>query len=339
MTDVLTMGELMLRLMPNDHQRIIQADAYMANYGGSEANVATSLALLGDDAAFISKLPDNALGEAALGTLRRYGVDTTRVLRGGERLGIYFFEKGASVRATSVVYDRANSAFANLKAAECDWPQLLAGVRYFYFSGITAALSPEIRAALLAACQYCASAGIQVVCDMNFRGKMWSPALAQQEMAKLMPYVNICIANDEDFEATLGIKAFDGDMTNGIAQRDQFASAMRQVTVQYPQCHTVASVVRDIHSVENSRWTALLLHNGQCYQGPIYPMQVFEGVAAGDAFGAGLMHGLLNGFEGQQIVDYAIAASVLKLTIPGDLNLITDAEVRRAMTHGNSVDR
>ncbi|WP_179393842.1 sugar kinase [Lacticaseibacillus absianus] len=339
MTDVLTMGEMMLRLKPDGRERVIQADTYAANYGGAEANVATSLALLGDSAAFFSKLPRNPLGDAALGTLRRYGVDVSRVLRGGDRLGIYFFEKGASVRATSVVYDRANSAFAGLTAAECDWPTLLAGVRYFYFSGITAALSEPIRAALLAGCRYCAAHGIAVICDTNYRGKMWSPALAQREMAKLMPYVTVCIANDEDFEATLGIEAFDGDMQNGIAQREQFETAMRAVQAQYPNIKAVASVLRDIHSVEDSRWCALLVTGGKAYASPIYDMQVYEGVAGGDAFAAGLLHGMLNGLAPQQQIDYAIAASVLKLTIPGDLNLVTDPEVRRVMTAGNSVDR
>ncbi|MCH4170279.1 MAG: sugar kinase [Lactobacillus sp.] len=339
MTKVLTLGEMMLRLKPIDHQRIIQANTYDANYGGSEANVAVSLALLGDQAEYFSKLPANPLGDMAIGTLRQYGVNTSKVLRGGKRLGIYFFEKGASIRNTSVVYDRADSSFATMTSTEFDWPKILAGVNYFYFSGITAALSEDIRTALLQACEYCQANHITVACDMNYRGKMWTPEAAQAAMAKLMPYVNICLANDEDFEASLGIKAFDGDMTRGIEQRDQFEQAMRQVQQQYPNCHTVASVLRDIHSVEDSTWTAMMLQDGQIFEGPAYKMHVFEGVAGGDAFGAGLMHGLINDFTPQATIDYAITASALKLTISGDLNLVTDADVRNAMQSGNSVDR
>lgn len=339
MKKILTMGEMLLRLKPTDHQRIIQANTYDANYGGSEANVSVSLALLGDDVSLLTKLPENALGDTALNTVRQYGVKTSKILRGGPRLGIYFFEKGASIRNTNVVYDRADSAFSTVKHDEFDWQQLLSDVDYFYFSGITAALSDEIRLALLEACKACKESGITVVCDMNYRGKMWSAAAAQACMKQLMPYINICIANDEDFEATLGIKAFDGDMTRGIEQKKQFEMAMRQVQDAYPNCHIVASVLRDIHSVEDSRWTAMMLHDGTVYEGPTYQMHVYEGVAGGDAFGAGLVHGLVNGFSLQEVIDYAITASALKLTIPGDLNLVTDQDIRSAMQSGNSVNR
>ncbi|RXT58273.1 sugar kinase [Lacticaseibacillus chiayiensis] len=339
MTKILTMGEMLLRLKPTDHQRIIQANTYDANYGGSEANVAVSLALLGDDVELLTKLPQNALGDMALNTVRQYGVKTQKILRGGRRLGIYFFEKGASVRNTNVVYDRADSSFATVSRTEFDWEKLLGNVDYFYFSGITAALSDSIRASLLDACKACRDRNVTVVCDMNYRGKMWTPKEAQACMQTLMPYINICIANDEDFEATLGIKAFDGDMTRGIEQKQQFEQAMREVQAKYPNCHTVASVLRDIHSVEDSQWTAMMLHDGQMVEGPTYKMHVYEGVAGGDAFGAGLVHGFVNGFKAQELIDYAITASVMKLTIPGDLNLATDQDIRNAMASGNSVNR
>lgn len=332
---VLSFGEMMLRLKPPVNSRILQTNSFEAAYGGAEANVAVSLALQGDQAAYLSKLPANLLGDAALGTLRKYGVDAHAVLRGGLRLGIYFFEKGASVRGTNVVYDRAGSSFATAKASDFDWPELLQGVDYFYFSGITPAISPELQQAVLAACAYCQKHNITVVCDMNYRGKMWTPEEAQAFAAKVMPFVNICLAHDEDFEATLGIKAFDGDMSNGIAQKDSFEAAMRQVAERYPNCHTVASVLRNIHSVEDSQWSALMLRDGEFYESPVYQMHVFEGVAAGDAFGAGLMHGFLNGYQPQEQIEYAIAASVLKLTISGDLNLVSEAEIRNVMTSGS----
>lgn len=174
---------------------------------------------------------------------------------------------------------------------------------------------------------------------MNFRGKMWSPEQAQKEMARLMPFVNVCLANDEDFEATLGIKAFDGDMTHGISQKDSFAAAMKQVHQQYPNCRIIASVVRDIRSVEDSDWMALLLYDGEVYQSATYHMHVLEGVAGGDAFGAGLVHGLLHKLMPQALIEYAIAASVSKLTIPGDFNLVNDQDIRAVMSSGNSIDR
>ncbi|MCI1987255.1 MAG: sugar kinase [Lactobacillus sp.] len=339
MTKVLTVGEMMLRLKPQDHQRILQANTFEANYGGSEANVAVSLALLGDDAQYLTKLPDNALGQMAAGTLRHYGVDTAKLLWGGPRLGIYFFEKGASIRSTNVVYDRAGSSFAVAQATEFDWAHLFADVDYFYFSGITPALSDELAAAMLSAVQYCQAHNITVCVDANYRGKMWSPAKAQKVMGQLMPYVNVFLANDEDFEASLGIPAFDGDMRTGIDQLDHFADAMAKVAKKYPNIHTIASVVRNIHSVENHQCTALLWQNGQTYQGPVYDMHVFEGVASGDAFGAGLLHGLIHHFEPQALIDYADTASALKLTISGDLNLVSDADIRATMHSAGGVNR
>ncbi|TLQ50308.1 sugar kinase [Lacticaseibacillus casei] len=329
MTKVLTFGEMMLRLKPYDHQRILQASGFEANYGGSEANVAVSLALLGDQAQYVTKLPDNALGDTARNTIRGLGVDTHKILRGGPRLGIYFFEKGASVRNTNVVYDRAGSSFATAEADEFDWASLLKDVAYFYFSGITPAISPAMKTAIESAVKYCAAHDITVVCDMNYRGKMWTPAEAQDFFGKVMPYITIVLANDEDFEATLGIKAFDGNMETG----------MLQVMKQWPNVKTVASVVRNIHSVEDSWWTGLLAENGKTYQGPTFHMHVMEGVASGDAFGAGLMHATLHDFDPQAKINYAISASVLKLTISGDLNLITDADVRAVMATGSGVDR
>ncbi|PWC17036.1 sugar kinase [Brenneria roseae subsp. roseae] len=331
---VLTFGEMMLRLKPLGNNRIIQSDVLEAAYGGAEANVAVSLSLLGNKAAYLTKLPDNLLGETALSTLRKYGVDTTKVLRGGNRLGIYFFEKGASVRSTNVVYDRAGSAFAQAKQTEFDWEVIFRDVDYFYFSGITPAISTELEQAVTAACVYCQQHNIPVVCDMNYRGKMWSPEKAQVVMSKLMNYVTICIANDEDFEATLGIKAFDGDMSRGIDQIDAFKEGMLEVTRRYPGCQVVASVLRNIQSVEDSQWMGLLLNQGKFHETNRYKVHVMEGVAAGDAFGAGLMHGLLHRFDEQEWIEFAIAASVLKLTISGDLNLVQESEIRSVMKKG-----
>ncbi len=337
MKKVVTFGEMMLRLKPAENQRIIQTDQYSGLYGGAEANVATSLSLLGDHAQFVSKVPVHAVGQAALGTLRRYGVDTSEVVQGGPRLGIYFFEKGASIRNTSVVYDRAGSSFAVSKASEYDWAQILKDADYFYFSGITPAVSTETRQAVFDAVEYCDQHDVQIICDLNYRGKMWSEEEAQETMDKLMPYVNICLANDEDFESSLGIKAFDGNMERGIEQREDFINGMKKITEKYSNCQTVASVLRNIHSVENSQWTALMVDHGEVFETPVYDMHVWEGVAGGDAFAAGLIHGIMNNFDKQERVDYAIAASVLKLTISGDLNLVNDSEIRAVMNKQNGM--
>ncbi len=331
---VVTFGEMMLRLKPPAFQRIAQAVSFEACYGGAEANVAVSLSLLGDSAACVTKLPRNPLGEAALAALRRYGVDTGRVLRGGPRLGVYYFEKGTGPRPTRVTYDRAGSSLATAKRTEFDWPALLDGAGAFYFSGITPAVSDEIAGAVKDALACCKERGIAVVCDLNYRAKMWTPEKARSVMAELMPFVDVCIANDEDFEATLGIPAFDGDLSRGIGQIEQFRAGMEQITKRYPGCKTVASVLRNIRSAEESDWMGILLRGGTFYESPVHQVHVMEGVAAGDAFGAGLLHGLLRGTGPQETVDFAIAAGVLKLSIGGDLNLVTEDEVRAFLRKG-----
>lgn len=334
MTKIVTFGEIMMRLKPANRKRMLQADQFDINYGGSEANVAVSLSLFGDHAKYVTKLPKNILGMSVVDKLRQYGVDTSLIKFGGPRLGIYFFEKGASVRSTKVTYDRANSSFASSTSDEYDWDKLLQGADYFYFSGITPALSSELQKAVLSACQYCQKHNIKVACDLNYRGKLWTPEQAQSFMKKAMPYVTICIVNDEDFEQSLGIRAFDGDMSRGIEQKDTYTKAMQEIIKRYPNVQMVASVLRDIHSVEKSSWMALLLENDKFYESPVYHMNVLEGVAGGDAFGAGLMHGILNKHDPQTTLNFAIAASVLKLTILGDLNISTKEDVEAVMQNG-----
>lgn len=332
---VLTFGEMMLRLKTVGNERISQAHAFEATYGGAEANVAVSLALLGDQVDYLSKFPQNILGQTATNVLRSYGVGTSKLLTGSGRLGIYFFEKGASLRPSNVVYDRADSVFAKTQATEFDWGRIFWDVDYFYFSGITPAISPELETAVLTACAYCNQQQIPVVCDLNYRSKMWSPEKAQTVMEKVMAYVTICIAHDEDFEATLGIKAFDGDEARGIDQQASFKAAMQKVRQQYPNCQMVASILRNIYSVETSHWQALLLADDTFYESETYELHVMEGVAAGDAFSAGLLHGLLHDYEPQKLLQFALGASVLKLTITGDLNLVSEAEIEQVITSSN----
>lgn len=335
---VLTFGEMMLRLKTPNNERILQAQSFEASYGGAEANVAISLALLGDNVSYVTKFPQNLLGNAAENTLKRYGVDISGILKGGERLGVYYFEKGASVRSTNVIYDRKGSALEQAKAEEFNWDNIFSGIDYFYFSGITPAISDEMRKACLVACEYCQKHNIPVICDLNYRGKMWTTQQAQQVMSKLMRYVTICIAHDEDFEATLGIKAFDGDSSRGIEQKEEFKKAMVTVKQKYPNVKIVASILRNVYSVEDSQWMGLLLKDDNFYETPIYKVHVMEGVAAGDAFGAGLLHGLLHTYDAQKLISFALSASVLKLTITGDLNLVSEEEIIAVMK-SNTVSR
>ncbi|EOI53023.1 sugar kinase [Enterococcus gilvus] len=328
---VLTFGEMMLRLKTPGNERILQAQTFEASYGGAEANVAVSLALLGNPVSYLSKIPDNLLGQTAKSTLQKYGVDTSKLLVGGERLGIYYFEKGASIRSTNVVYDRKFSSFSQIKSREFDWSSIFKDVDYFYLSGITPAISIELEQATLVACEYCQKQKIPVVCDLNYREKMWCPQKAQSVMSKLMNYVTICIAHDEDFESALGIKAFDGDNSRGIDQQSSFKEGMKKVRQLYPNCEMVASILRNIYSVENSQWTALLLKENTFYETDTYDVHVMEGVAAGDAFGAGLLHGLLHDYTPHQLVKFALAASVLKLTVTGDLNLVSESDIKQVI--------
>lgn len=338
---VLTFGEMMLRLKPPEYRRILQTDSFEATYGGAEANVAISLSLFGDEASYVTKLPNNPLGEAAIATLRRYGVDTSRVLRGGPRLGTYYFEKGTNIRPTSVVYDRAGSSVATAKRGEFDWPKLFDGVGIFYFSGVTPAVSDELEGALEDALRYCRSHGIKVVCDLNYRGKMWTPEKARSVMGRLMNYVDVCIANDEDFEASLGIRAFDGDLSRGLEQIGDYRAGMAEIMKQYPNCTMVASVLRNVYNVEDGDWKSIVLSGGKYYESPIRRVHAMEAVGSGDAFGAALTHCLLRGYGPQETAEFSIAASVLKLMVAGDLNLVTEPEVRAVMgkKSGSSMSR
>jgi 2-dehydro-3-deoxygluconokinase len=327
-TLVLCFGEMMMRLSPKDHLRLEQATEFDVRYGGAEANTALSLAYQGDRSAYVSVVPPNRLGDCALRSLAAYGVDTSRVVREGDRLGTYYFELGASQRPNGCVYDRKYSAINLAPRSIFDWNALLEGVGAFYFSGVTPAISADMAAACADALAACRMRGITTVCDVNYRSKMWNPELSQRTMAQLLPLVDIVIANDEDAPAGLGITCVSGSLAHGIDERDSYVKMARELHAAYG-CKTVASVIRDVASVEHSRWMAML-YDAQTdahWFSPIHDVQVLEGVAAGDAFNAGLLHALLHGFKPQEAIDYAIAASVLKLSIRGDSNFVTPAEI------------
>lgn len=328
---VVTFGEIMLRLKTPEYLRIVQAQSFEASYGGAEANVAAGLAMLKDEATFVTKLPDNPVGQTALNELRRYGTDTSWILRGGKRLGIYYFEKGTDIRPTNVVYDRADSAFACSTPEEYDWDQILADADVFFFSGVTPAVSETVKESVLEALHCCQKRGIEVVCDLNYRAKMWDKKTAQHVMHELMPYVTLCIANDEDFEASLGIHAFDGDMSRGIEQIDTYRQGMQEIRKRFPNCRAVASVLRSMHTVEDGKWMAIYLTGDQFYESPIHYVHSLEAVGAGDAFAAALIHMLLKKESPQYTIDFSIAASVLKLMIQHDFNIVSEADILHVM--------
>ena len=284
-----------------------------------------------DKCAFVSKVPNNPVGMSALSAVRHYGVNTDYLVRGGERLGIYFFEKGSNIRSTNVVYDRAYSAFSQSDVEDYKWEDILEPGDIFYFSGVTPAASDSVCQSLKNALKYCKEKGIQVVCDLNYRGKMWAKEQAQVVMRDLMQYVDVCIANDEDFEATLGIHAFDGDLSTGIDQIDTYKEGMLEITRQFPNVKSVTSVLRNIRTVEDGEWMGIYYVDGTFYESPIHTVHSLEAVGAGDAYGAAFVHGLINGFDPQKTVDFAISASVLKLMIQHDFNVVTEDDVFKIM--------
>lgn len=330
---VLAFGELLLRLSPPGHLRIEQAHSFDARYGGAEANVAVSLALQGDAAAYVTVVPDNRIGDCAVRSIAQWGVDMSRVMRGGDRLGTYYMEFGASVRSNAVVYDRKYSAVSMANPAAYDWDALLDGVDTFYVSGVTPALSDGCARAVRDALGACRAKGITTVCDLNYRGKLWTPDQAQRVMCSLMPLVDVCVANDEDAPSALGVSCVTGSLARGIDERDSYVLMANDIYEQYG-CHTVASVIRNVSSVEKSSWMGMLYTNDQAWFSAVHDVHVLEGVAAGDAFCAGLLHALVHDMPPQEAIDYAIAASVLKLTVHGDANLVTADEIAAVAAHG-----
>lgn len=338
-TTVLTFGEIMMRLSPKANMRIEQATEFDVRYGGAEANAALSVAYQGGNAAYVSVVPNNRLGACALRSLTAYGVDTSRVVREGDRLGSYIFEVGASMRGNGCVYDRKYSAINMCSHKVFNWDEILKDVGIFYFSGVTPAVSEEMAIACKEALQTCRKLGVVAACDVNFRGKMWTPERSQEVMRDLLPLVDIVIANDEDAPAGLGITCVSGSLDHGIEERDGYVEMARQICAEYG-CKQVLSVIRNISSVEDSIWMGLLYSAAnddllaqssgteEIWFSPEHKVHVLEGVAAGDAFSGAYLHALTHGFAGQEAIDYAIAGSVLKLTIPGDSNLVTADEIK-----------
>lgn len=332
---VVTFGEIMLKLVPPAYERIIQADCMKAEYAGAEANVAVSLANYGLRTSFVSRLPQNEIGDAALRRMRSYGVGVENVVRGGDRIGIYFVEKGASQRPSKVIYDRRNSAFATSSATDYNWDAVFDGASWFHFTGITPALSDNLARICLEACEAAHSKGLTVSCDLNYRKKLWDSEKAQKTMDGLCRHVDVCIANEEDAQAVFGIKAAGSDASRGIIDQKGYESVARQLADRYPFTH-VAITLRESLSASDNNWSAILFDGQRFYNSRKYQMHIVDRIGGGDAFGAGLIYGLLALDGPQQAVDFATAASCLKHTIEGDFNQVSVHEVLDLVGSGGS---
>lgn len=336
MERVVTFGEIMLRLAPPGYQRFLQSPAFEATFGGGEANVAVSLSHFGAPATFITKLPANPIGDAAVGELLRHGVDTTRIVRGGKRVGIYYCEKGASQRASKVVYDRQGSAIAEAQPSEFPWKDIFAGAKWFHFTGITPALSDSAAQATLEACKAARAAGLTVSCDLNYRKNLWTPAQAQKVMAELMPHVDVLFANEEDAEKVFGIRAQGSDVASGHLGHAAYEDVAKQL-IQKFGFKKVAITLRTSHSANDNGWAALLF-DGQAHFSREYDIHIVDRVGGGDSFCAGLIFALLEGQTAAQAIEFATAASCLKHSIEGDFNLVSADEVR-ALVGGDGSGR
>lgn len=326
MSKIVTLGEIMLRLSTPGFERFLQAESFDVCYGGGEANVAVSLANYGYDVSFVTKLPKNDIGESAIAALRKYGVDCSDIVRGGDRVGIYYLETGASVRPSKVIYDRAHSAIAEASPADFDFDSIFEGAEWFHFTGITPAISDAAaevtKSALIAAKKH----GLTVSCDLNFRKKLWSSEKAQKVMTELMQYVDVCIGNEEDAEKVLGFKPGKTDVTSGNLELAGYEDIFRQMKERFGFRYVVSSLRESISASDNN-WSAAIYDGNEFYHSRSYKLHIVDRVGGGDSFAAGLICGLLDGKSGKDALEFAVAASALKHTIPGDFNCVSRDEV------------
>ena len=330
MAKIVCFGEIMGRLNPEGYLRLRQAKTLEISYCGGEANVAVSLANYGMDAKYVTKLPDNALGQCAIDELRRFGVGTDDIVLGGERLGMYYVEKGASQRPSKVIYDRKYSSISQASREDFDWEKILEGAEWFHFTGITPALGENLPDICLDALKVCKAKGISVSCDLNFRKKLWSREKAGEVMATLMPYVDVCIANEEDAYDVFGIKATDTDLTGGKLNKDGYREVAKKLMDRFG-FKKVAITLRTSLSATDNLWAGMLYDGKDYCFSKEYAIHIVDRVGGGDSFGGGLVYALMNGYSTQEAVEYAVAASCLKHTIELDFNMVSVDEVKALM--------
>lgn len=334
---VLSFGEILLRLAAPGYTKLFQKDNLDATFCGGEANVAVSLAIFGVESHFITKLPDNPVGRAAVNSMRYFGVNTDNIVYGDGRMGLYYLEKGASQRPSQVIYDRAYSAIAMAKSEEFDWDAIFEGVDWFHWTGINPALSDSLAAINLEACKIAKRKGITISCDLNYRKNLWSSEKAQSVMKELMPYVDICVANEEDAEKVLGIKAENNDIESGKLNKFGYEYVAKQICANYG-CKKVAFTLRESYSASRNGWSAMLYDadQKQAYFSRQYDIQIVDRVGGGDSFTAGIIYSLIIGKGNQDTIEFATAASCLKHTIEGDYNRTTIHDVKALLENGGS---
>ncbi len=335
MAKIVTFGEIMLRLSSPSYSRLIQSQQFDVHYGGGEANVAVSLANYGHEAYFVSKLPSNPLGDAAVNSLRKYGVDTSYISRGGERLGIYYLETGASMRASNVVYDRKYSSIYEACAEDFDFDEIFKGKDWFHFTGITPALNDNVAHLVELACIAAKKAGCTISCDLNFRKKLWTSEKAISVMSKLMKYVDVCIGNEEDADKCLGFKPESTDVSKGTLNIGGYESIFKQMKEKFGFKY-IATSLRESISASDNNWSGLIYDGTNFHLSKKYSVRIVDRVGAGDSFAAGVIHGLLEYKDAAKAVEFAVAASALKHTIPGDFNHVNKVEVETLMNGDGS---
>ena len=328
MGKIVTFGEIMLRLAPNGYYRFFQNDQMQATFGGGEANVAVSLANYGMEASFVTKLPKHAIGQAAIDSLRAFGVDTKDIVRGGDRVGIYYLEKGASQRGSVCIYDRAYSAIQMADPADFDWDAIFEGADWFHFTGITPALGENLVEICKQACKAAKAKGVKISCDLNYRGKLWTRDQARAAMTELCQYVDVCISNEEDAKDVFGIEAENTDIYGGKLNKDGYKSVAKQLADKFG-FDKVAITLRTSISASDNDWAAMLYDGTDYCFSKEYHLHIVDRVGGGDSFGGGLIYALLNGKSTQEAVEFAVAASALKHSVEGDFNRVSVAEVEK----------
>lgn len=337
MNKVVTLGEIMLRLSTEGFNRFIQSNKFDVCYGGGEANVCVSLANYGHDAYFVTKLPKHEIGQSAVNSLRALGVKTDYISRGGERVGVYFLESGASMRASKVIYDRAHSAISEAKVTDFDFDKIFEGARWFHWTGITPAISDSSKELIKAACIAAKRHNVTVSVDLNYRKKLWTEEQAKACMTDLMQYVDVCIGNEEDAEKCLGFKPGKSNVLKGELDIEGYQNIFKQMKEKFGFRY-IASTLRESHSASDNSWSALIYDGNEFYQSKKYDIRIVDRVGGGDSFSGGLIHGLLTKPDFKAALDFAVAASALKHTIPGDFNLVSVDEVE-SLTKGDGSGR
>jgi 2-dehydro-3-deoxygluconokinase len=332
MKTIATFGEIMLRLSPPSSEKLFQSAHLQAIFGGGEANVAVSLALFGHDVRYVSVIPKNEIGDAAVFELRRWGVRTDFIVRQGRRLGVYFAETGANQRASKVIYDREHSGIAEAKSGDIDWDKAFQGVEWFHTTGITPAISQSAADLTLEAMKAAKSRKMTISIDFNYRGKLWKYGKqAPEVMREIVKYADIGIANEEDCQKSLGIEA-GIDVKSGTLELGAYERLTAKVLEKFPNLSRIGITLRESHSAHHNGWSAVLRNRGAFIQGPKYDINnIVDRIGGGDAFSAGFIHGIVTFSDDRQALEFATAASCLKHSIPGDFNLASEKEVLALM--------